>query len=223
MPAMLAGGTPRPPVTSLGDSAISLVMFLLTIVLMPTVYAGITYASVRDLDGDRVDVVDSLKIGLRSWFGFVGLILLMIIPLMLGFLLLVVPGVMLAVAWAVAVQAKVAERIGPIKAFGRSLHLTRGNRWRIFLFSLIILVVVWVLEGILVAVMAPMLISGGAGGAAGAAKFMAVFTNPVSTIAVTLFSVVGYVISIALGAALYQQLRNLRDGPGKEAVGEVFA
>ena len=47
-------------------------------------------------------------------------------------ILLLVPGLMVAVAWSVAAPALAVERLGPLAALSRSADLTRGNRWRIF-------------------------------------------------------------------------------------------
>jgi hypothetical protein len=65
----------------------------------------------------------------------------------------IAPGVMLAMAWAVAVPAAVMERIGPFKAFGRSLRLTRHNRWRLLAYSLAVLIANLVLAAALGAAM----------------------------------------------------------------------
>jgi len=48
----------------------------------------------------------------------------------LGFLLLIIPGLLLAIKWAVAVPAKVLENKGISDAMSRSSDLTRGDRSR---------------------------------------------------------------------------------------------
>jgi hypothetical protein len=58
----------------------------------------------------------------------------------LGFLLLIVPGVILMVMWYVAVPACVLEKTGPVRSLGRSRELTKGYRWKVF--GLILLVYV---------------------------------------------------------------------------------
>ena len=49
-----------------------------------------------------------------------------------GFFLLIVPGIWLAVAFSVAVPALLLERIGPFAAMGRSFRLVRGRWWATF-------------------------------------------------------------------------------------------
>ena len=58
--------------------------------------------------------------------------------LMVGFLLLAVPGVMLLLRWSVAVPALVVERSGVLGSLGRSRDLTQGHRWAILGFLLVL-------------------------------------------------------------------------------------
>lgn len=63
--------------------------------------------------------------------------LLVALGIALGFMLLVIPGLILMVAWSVTTPALVVERLGPVEAIGRSRELTRDYRWPIFgLFAL---------------------------------------------------------------------------------------
>ena len=44
----------------------------------------------------------------------------------------VVGPIFLMVCWCAAIPATVVERVGPIRAFGRSWQLSRGHRWQLF-------------------------------------------------------------------------------------------
>lgn len=57
--------------------------------------------------------------------------------IILGFLLLLIPGVMLAVRYNVSIPACVIEEQGPIDSLGRSAELTKGFRWTIFGLALV--------------------------------------------------------------------------------------
>jgi hypothetical protein len=50
----------------------------------------------------------------------------------IGFLLLIVPGLILLTIWAVIAPVIVIERTSAIDAFGRSRELVRGNGWQVF-------------------------------------------------------------------------------------------
>lgn len=56
----------------------------------------------------------------------------------IGFVLLIIPGVILLVIWAVVAPVTVLERPGVLAAFGRSRELVRGNGWPVF--SVIVIV-----------------------------------------------------------------------------------
>ena len=54
------------------------------------------------------------------------------IGIVIGFILLIVPGLYLLTIWSVTSPAIVAERAGAIDAFGRSHQLVKGNGWPVF-------------------------------------------------------------------------------------------
>src|ERR1700733_10499197 len=49
-----------------------------------------------------------------------------------GFILLIIPGLILMVIWSVVAPVTVLERPGVFAAFGRSRELVRGNGWNVF-------------------------------------------------------------------------------------------
>jgi hypothetical protein len=49
-----------------------------------------------------------------------------------GFVLLIIPGLILLVIWSVVAPVTVLERPGVFAAFGRSRELVRGNGWPVF-------------------------------------------------------------------------------------------
>jgi hypothetical protein len=68
---------------------------------------------------------------LRSFFPILGIGFVAALPVAGAFLLLLVPGVMLAMAWSLAVPVRIAEGAGIIACLKRSAELTRGHRWKI--------------------------------------------------------------------------------------------
>jgi hypothetical protein len=70
----------------------------------------------------------------------------------IGLFLIVVPGVLLYLAWAAAAPAAVMERSGPGAALQRSTRLTRGHRGRIFGMTLLIMVIAVAIEAVVSAV-----------------------------------------------------------------------
>ena len=66
------------------------------------------------------------------------------IGIVIGFVLIIVPGLILITIWSVAAPVVVLERPGVFAALGRSRELVRGNGWQVFgvIFVLFFLVVV---------------------------------------------------------------------------------
>lgn len=134
--------------------AISPILILLAIVVQliaTTFYQGMVVALVSDVqDGRRDFSVEQL---LKSVTGAVAPLIiagfLAGLGIILGFILLIVPGLFLLTIWAVIAPVIVLERPGILAAFGRSRALVRDNGWQVFgvivIFFLILLVVGFVL------------------------------------------------------------------------------
>jgi hypothetical protein len=54
------------------------------------------------------------------------------IGILIGFVLLVIPGLMLLTFWSVVAPVVVLERIGGLQALARSRQLVRGSAWQVF-------------------------------------------------------------------------------------------
>jgi len=64
------------------------------------------------------------------------------IGILIGFILIVIPGLILATLWSVAAPVVVLERPNGLRALGRSRELVRGNGWNAF--AVILLLVIFV-------------------------------------------------------------------------------
>jgi hypothetical protein len=78
--------------------------------------------SVGDLLSSARDAIPTLILASIVWA----------IALFFGFLLLIVPGLILLTIWAVFAPAIVVERVGVFESFGRSRELVKGNGWQVF-------------------------------------------------------------------------------------------
>ncbi len=54
------------------------------------------------------------------------------VGVVIGFILLIIPGLILLTIWAVSAPVVVLERPPGLKALGRSRELVRGNGWQVF-------------------------------------------------------------------------------------------
>ena len=116
-----------------GAPGLALVAVLISLVAT-TLFTGMVVELVSDIqDGRRDASVGQL---LRSVTPVLGqLILVGIIAgvgTAIGFVLLIVPGLILITIWSVAAPVVVLERPGATRALGRSRELVRGHGWRVF-------------------------------------------------------------------------------------------
>lgn len=199
-------------VVSLGGALVS--MFCQAIVQGSLVRATIAYAN-----GEKSSFGESIGAGLARALPLIGLSIIVALGVGFGFLLLIVPGVMLYVIWSVATPALVAERIGVFDALGRSRDLTRGARWQVFGVMAILLVATWMFAGAYAAAMLGTtgFDNDGMNGLAddGPSFVWILVEGLYATATITVWSTVT--------AALYLELRNWKEGPADKALEDIFA
>src|SRR3712207_5835784 len=95
-------------------------------------FQGMVVEAVRDmLDGRRDFTLDGLLrsvtpvLGALIWAGVMGAL-----GILLGFVLFIVPGLILLTVWSLIAPVIVVERRQATESFGRSRELVRGNGWR---------------------------------------------------------------------------------------------
>lgn len=94
--------------------------------------AILIHAVFHHLCGRRVSFRMSLATGLRRALPALAVTIVYGLAMTIGFILLVVPGVVVACTYWLAVPASVVERPGVLGSMTRSADLTVGNRWSIF-------------------------------------------------------------------------------------------
>ncbi len=197
-------------------SLLSLVFMLIRAVLAFVLQGALVAGAISSLNGNRIDLGAMLSRGASAALPLFGLAILEGLGLVLGFVLLIVPGLILATVWSVAVPALVVEQTGVFGAFTRSGDLTRGRRWSVFGLLVIYAVLAWIVSAIGTAVV--MGLGGGisAMAVAGAPSFpLAIFSAIVATLLGAL--------SASGGAALYYELRLTKEGVAPQAVFDTFS
>ncbi|UQZ90181.1 hypothetical protein C4J81_13615 [Deltaproteobacteria bacterium Smac51] len=117
------------PDTAAGKVGLAvLVDFLLGMVIE----GAIAYATFYALKGLPFTMGDSLSVGLAKVGSIVLAAILVGIGVLLGTILLIIPGIIIYCMLAVTIQACVVEDLGAIDSLKRSADLTRGYRWPIF-------------------------------------------------------------------------------------------
>lgn len=122
------------------------IAMLISIVTYSLIQAAIVYGTVQDLRGQKASFGDCLARGLASLPRVIVAALLANIAIMIGSVLLIVPGIVLILMWWVLIPALVIEGSGIGESFGRSRALTSGHRWGILGLLVIVVVVLWVIS-----------------------------------------------------------------------------
>ncbi len=121
--------------TSVGILKYKIIFRLISIILAPVLTVTVTILIGEQFFGRNMSWHQGFRKSFKKWIPILFLQLGIGIAVGLGSILLVVPGIIVMCATACAIPAMVLENLGPIKAFSRSWHLTKNNRFRIFGFS----------------------------------------------------------------------------------------
>ncbi len=112
-----------------GGPAYSIVQTLITV---PLVSAGHVFAVMRIGRGEEPSPGESLSQAGGVLPVVLGTVLLSTLGVLAGIVVVVLPGIYLAVRWFVASQSVVAEGRRPVDGLRRSGELVRGSWWRVF-------------------------------------------------------------------------------------------
>ena len=164
----------------------------------------IVRSSILTLGGRDADVGGSVAAALALLLPLIGLSILTGLVILIGLVLLIVPGIIAYVALIVATPVLVEERRGVIDCMERSAALTKGSRWRIFLLLLILGV-------------AYLAFAGGLGAAT-----LAMEASPLVSVADAAIAIVSTLVMSAMTAALYVELRTVKEGATTEGLAAIF-
>ncbi len=114
-------------------------------------FTGMVVELVADVqDGRRDATPGQLLRGVVPVLGSLILVSIVAgIAIVIGFALIILPGLILLTIWSVAVPVIVVERPAGLGALGRSRALVRGNGWRVFGVILVLYFLVLVVSGAL--------------------------------------------------------------------------
>ncbi len=113
-------------------------------------YQGMVVEAVRDIrDGRRDFSLDGLfRSAMPVIAPLIGAGILAGIGVAIGFVLLIVPGLILLTIWALIAPVIVIERAGVVDSFSRSRDLVRGNGWNVFGVIVVLLILQAILSSI---------------------------------------------------------------------------
>lgn len=140
-----------PPITTF-----HVVISIVSVVVSFLVAIGLTNFSLRAHDNIEGTQLSDLWYPKPFW-PFVGAHILAGIAIAIGFVLLIVPGVILMLGWSFVRYLIVERGLGPINALKESWRITKGHKWQLLLlglalFGINVLGVLALLVGLLVSV-----------------------------------------------------------------------
>lgn len=176
-------------------------IFVVALPLGLLILGGVNYGVIQWLAGRPAGVGDMIKQGARRMVGLLLTGLLVGLAILGGYVLLIVPGIMIAVATSLAIPAATVEGGGAVAAFQRSLELTRGYRWSIF--------------GAFLALVALNMVASIGGALLGLIPILGILLNLV-------LMLVTATIPYVLPAVAYHDLRVLKEGVDTTQLSRVF-
>jgi hypothetical protein len=127
----------------------ALLLALVISLVAETLFTGMVVELVADVqDGRRDASAGQLLKAVTPVFGQLILVAIVaFVAIVIGFFLLVVPGLILLTIWSVFAPVIVLERPPGLGALSRSRELVRGNGWQVFAVILMLFVLVALIAG----------------------------------------------------------------------------
>jgi|CXWL01.1.fsa_nt_gi uncharacterized membrane protein len=118
-----------------GVSQEGIIGFLVSILLPTLLYAGIIHVYLKAHDNVSSPRLNELW-NPKPFLNYLLLSILLGIIVLVGLVLLIVPGIIFALMFSMAGFLVVEKGMGPIEALKESARLTKGSRWKLFLLGL---------------------------------------------------------------------------------------
>ena len=192
------------PAFTVTTAILFFVSLLAAFLLRPICQAMILFGAFQDMRGRRFPIGESFQKGLARFFPVIGMLFVEGFGILLGFILLIIPGYMLYMAWYVALPVCVVERLGPIGSLRRSAALTKGHRWKIFG----ILFVMSIVAGIVGAVIGGVVVVS--------------HNKMIYVVGQYLFQAIYTAFQAVVGVVIYHDLRAAKEGIDTERIAAVF-
>jgi hypothetical protein len=179
--------------------------------------AALSRLVVTYLNGGRPKTVECLLSIVRLILPLIGISIVAFFGILAGSLVLVVPGIFLAIAWSLAAPVEVVERRGVFGSLGRSFGLTRDHRWKmvgVYLIIAVVNLVTLIAGGALAAILMTSVGS--------LIHFNLIGLLIMRGLVTGLTISLGAVLGSASAASLYVGIRQLKEGATPKSLAAVF-
>ena len=131
---------------------LGIVAGLIGAIISQLLTGALTRGAAGALTGRPVDVGASYRYAFSRLGGLIGLAILIAIVVSVGFVLLIIPGVIFLVFLSMAVPAFVIERRGVIDSMSRSWNLVSGSFWHVLGAIIVAYILIYIVSSILGAI-----------------------------------------------------------------------
>lgn len=204
--SMLTGGS------EMSGLALIMIGAVLNLIGLYLLQGMVVKAAVNGFNGKKTTFADAFSVGINKFLPLLGTAIIATLGMTLGFVLLVVPGIILTVMWSVCSPAIVVEKRGVFASLQRSRELTKGYRWHVFGLLVIYVILSWIIGAAI----------GGLSLATGGTLTGGTPNLMVSLITEPLVSILSGVVASAGVASLYYELRSAKEGVGSEELASIF-
>jgi hypothetical protein len=125
---------------------------LIAVLISAVLQAAILRAAAQATIGDPVDVEASYRYGLKRLWSVILVSILVGLVVAVGFILLVIPGIIFLVFLSVSIPVLIVEGRRGTEAMGRSWNLVKGNFWHAFGVIVVAALIVGIISGIIGAI-----------------------------------------------------------------------
>jgi hypothetical protein len=217
---LYAGGYFTPSAMQGPGAMILLTLPVLYVIVLAAFFglqAAVIHGTIAHLNGRRPTLGECLASAWRHWFIMLLIGIVTGLGEMAGLLLFIVPGVLMMLAWSVAIPVRIAERKGVFASISRSADLTRGRRGSLLGLYVIYIIANDIIQQIIQSIVG--VVTNSAMPAAGADPFAVLWPTMGASLFMTfilsMFSAAGI-------ASVYFELRSIREGVSPADLAAVF-
>jgi hypothetical protein len=160
--------------------------------------------AIVDMHGEKPASADCLGVALVQFFPILLTSSVTTVAIMLGLIVLIVPGILLLLRWAVTIPVLIEERRNILDSMARSRDLTKGSRWALLGLWLILIAGGTLMGLVATRIAMPLNVTFG------------LFVYSLVPAAATVLS------SVAAGVS-YVELRQVKEGTSVEQLGKIFS
>ena len=191
----------------------TLISYLFLLVGSILLQGALIFGAVSDFNGRKAEFGECMSIALRHFFPLLGMAILIFLGVFFGFIFFIIPGLIIALGWVIAAPVLIVEKRGVMDSISRSWGLTSGYKRWILLLAFIYFVISFII-GAIVTVFAVIAGEPATGSSTMFIVFNALFSG--------LLQALTTMINAAGVAAIYFELRQIREGIGAENLAAVF-